>query len=266
MENKSNKNLILKLVLAVGVLLLFGAAIYTDVKNAKTKQNKDAYAQKMGSNVELNSYFQNVYNKINANWNNPVKGKKNYTSIMVQIDKKGNLLNVQTMSPSKDKSYEIAAMKAIVNSAPFDRLPKSLNEELILSINFESNDIFIDTMQKMPNTIVNINDPRQKMVICQALTSDTLEMKAYAKNIQKQIEQKWTPPMQFNSRLVANLVLTQEGKIKNITLETNSMDPRVQYAAQKVIQDCFFEKLSEISNNAQEEFRVSFLVMNNTKD
>ena len=236
MENQRGKNLIKGLMIAILVILVFATSAYFDLKNHETSKNANSQLKQLKNDDSVNN---------------------------VMLDKNGNIIGYNLMHPTKSSSYEKATLTSIIQAAPFGKLPNSIKDkELALDIEFDNSNVEVLVMRKSANTIGNVLDERSTMLVCQALDDNSIEMKNYARNLEKEVKQLWKPSTNFDSRVVVNATIAKDGHVKQLSYETQSHNPLVFQEAVKAVQNASFEPFPSSIKSEEEDFRFSFLVMN----
>ena len=262
MENQRGKNLIKELMIAILVILVFATSAYFDLKNHETSKNANSQLKQLKNDDSVNNYLHNVALSINRNWNK-ANTENSKASYFVMLDKNGNIISYNLIRPTKSSNYEKATLTSIIQAAPFGKLPNSIKDkELALDIEFENLNVEVQVMRKSANTIGNVFDERSTMLVCQALDDNSVEMKNYARNIGKEVKQRWKPSINFDSRVTVNAKISKDGHIKQLSYETQSHNPLVFQEAIKAIQNTSFEPFPSSIKSEEENFRFSFLVMN----
>lgn len=262
MENQKGKNLLKGLVIAILVILVFAISAYFDLKNHETSKIADSQLKQLKNDDSVNHYLSAVAQDIDKNWSKNNQ-EKAHVAYLVILDKNGSIISYNLMHPTKSSTYEKATLTSIIQAAPFGKLPNSIKDkELALDIEFNNSDVEVLVMRKSANTIGNVLDERSTMLICQALDDNSVEIKNYARNLEKEVKQNWKPSTNFDSRVIVNATISKDGHIKQLSYETQSHNPLVFQEAVKAVQNSSFEPFPSSIKNEEENFRFSFLVMN----
>lgn len=262
MENQRGKNLIKGLGITILVILVFATSAYFDLKNHETSKIANSQLKQLKNDDSVNNYLSSIAQSIDKNLSKAnIENSK--AAYFVMLDKNGNIIGYNLMRPTKSSSYEKATLTSIIQAAPFGKLPNSIKDkELALDIEFDNSDVEVMVMRKSANTIGNVLDERSTMLICQALDDNSVEMKNYTRNLEKEVKQLWKPSTNFDSRVVVNATIANDGHVKHLSYETQSHNPLVFQEAVKAVQNASFEPFPSSVKSEQENFRFSFLVMN----
>lgn len=81
------------------------------------------------SNIDFIAYINRLENRVKSNWVIPHGKLDKKTVILLDIDKKGKLLGANVVNFSGDKEFDKTAMEAIIQSAPFESFPPTVQDE-----------------------------------------------------------------------------------------------------------------------------------------
>lgn len=205
----------------------------------------------------------NLWEKIEKTWRNPYPFQKYSTVYQLAISPEGKLLSVDLLQPSKNKEFEVEALSAIVKAQPFCAFSKEVGyDNGFFMVSFGADNVEVSIMKRSPNSIANINDQREKKTICQSLSSDRPEMKAYARNIENSVRENWNPTTDYNSTVVIQFTVNKNGSIKNLKINTDSQSPLAKKAALDAINKTKFASLPESVGLREADFRYTFIVVN----
>lgn len=87
----------------------------------------------------VDDYMSSVQSKIKNNWH-PPRNKESYTMLAVfEISRSGELITYKLTQPIESNEANQAAVEALLNSAPFEPLPKQLGESARIEFRFDYN-------------------------------------------------------------------------------------------------------------------------------
>lgn len=125
-------------ILSFPIFLLLGNKCASVFFSNKQFQQINVHSRKLSCSE---MYAIGLQNKIKANWT-PPKDIKNKTNVVVlfKLDRHGNVLSANVLKSSEDMEIDESAIKAIIDSSPFERLPKKLKGKHVdVQFNFDYN-------------------------------------------------------------------------------------------------------------------------------
>jgi len=106
-----------------------------------TNTQEDIIGDKIGEEIEdtIEKYKALAEMKIKANWRYPVKQPNLSAEVLIEIDIKGNILDIQFNKPSGNKIFDNSVVRAIKETKKLDPPPRVIltkNKKIIISITF----------------------------------------------------------------------------------------------------------------------------------
>lgn len=109
------KGIMKKIILALISIFVFGLA-----QCISLAQDQD---------INFIAYVDRLENKVKSNWVIPHGKLDKKTVILLDLDKKGKLLSANVVNFSGDKEFDKTAMEAVIQSAPFEGFPQTIQDE-----------------------------------------------------------------------------------------------------------------------------------------
>jgi TonB family protein len=81
------------------------------------------------------TYISALNQKIDQNWQRISVTTNRQAKVRFEVDRQGQLVNLQLIQPSGDARADMTALQSIRAAAPFAPLPRGANEEMLV-INF----------------------------------------------------------------------------------------------------------------------------------
>lgn len=201
---KKGKKMIKKIIL---LLVLILNLVF--VQNTVLAQGK--YVKKL--------YVDSLQDKVETNWIKPEKINGKSAVVSFDLDKNGNISNVELLRSSKDKIFDKSAVDAIYKSLSFGPLPDDKDS---LSVQYFFSPIFTSP------TLVNKQNPLSRnqngYFINIANRTSYVDMESYANNLQEKINSNWNPKSRKSKTTIVSLEIGKSGSIDNLTLSKSSQD------------------------------------------
>ncbi len=114
------------------------AGLRESVEKRKAESPKNQAANSSGSGAgrgaadrELNRWFKEVKDRINAHWSiMGESGDSIFTLISIQLTDSGALTKAVVDAPSGDKSFDLSAMRAVMQASPFPPMPVEVKDRV----------------------------------------------------------------------------------------------------------------------------------------
>ena len=139
-NNILNKiNIILKKILLVSIALLvlicLGMGTYIFINDNVIQPRTEFLKKHPDVNKSRYKYIQGVQKKIKKNWK-PYDKNKGVIKTFFKINSDGEVYSIKIIESNTSKNNEDKAIEAIKKSAPFKPLPKDLNKDGYVDIEF----------------------------------------------------------------------------------------------------------------------------------
>lgn len=230
-------------------IILFFILNFMLVQNLAFSQDFDIYKV---------AYIQRIQNKVKSNWVLPHGQVDEKTVVILKINKDGKIINANITDKSGDEEFDQNALTAIYKSAPFESIPKGINNDNItISIIFNQNlleatmtpEIINANFSKSKN-IENMSSPLQSANFINSVTNIKIEnddineknitdgtnFNPYMKSLQNQIKSNWHPVQCSESRKIVTLFkIEKDGALKNLMILKSSGNDKADEAALKAI-------------------------------
>lgn len=89
--------------------------------------------------ADFGPYMADLQHRIKRFWFPPKQSESKKTVVLFKVDREGQLSDLQVDKSSGTKECDLAAMRAVVNAAPFRPLPAGPDKDVDIQFSFDYN-------------------------------------------------------------------------------------------------------------------------------